>query len=291
MGFIELLKKTFKKEKSIICLGADPDPENMPIADAFIFYKEILDAIKSSGEGLGAVKPNYAFFAQNGFNGLNALYGLINHIKALGYPVILDAKRADIGNTSKAYAREVFDFWGADAVTVAPYMGSDSVMPFIETAIDKGRGVYVLTRTSNPGAEDLQTLILEDGRKVFMRVAEKVVEWAKNTNGNVGAVIGATSPEELEQVSAYFVATGQLVPLLIPGVGRQGGEAWQVTEKLIKTNNQISVHRINISRDLNYAYERLKMPPLKFAEAAAKALKTFNEEIRGTMIKYGVSLE
>ncbi len=220
---------------------------------------------------------------------MNSLYKLVDHVKALGYPVILDAKRADIGNTSKAYAREVFDFWGADAVTISPYMGSDSVMPFIDMAIEKGRGIYILTRTSNTGAQDLQELRLKDGKKVYMRVAEKVVEWGKKAGGNVGAVVGATSPDELEEVSIYFSGTGQLVPLLIPGVGRQGGEAWQITERLVKTRNPMAAHRINISRDLIYAYEKLKMPPEKFAEAAVKALRSYNQEILDTMAKYGIT--
>lgn len=290
MAYVDFLKQTSLREKSIICLGADPDPEKMPIKDTFSFYKAILDAIRSSGEGLGAVKPNYAFFAQIGFPGLDALYNLIKYVKEIGYPVILDAKRGDIGNTSRAYAHEAFEFWGADAVTVAPYMGTDSIMPFVEIALEKGRGIYVLTRTSNPGAQDLQAMTLEDGRKVFMQVAGKVVDWNRSGNGNVGAVVGATSPDELEQVVGYFQNSGQLVPLLIPGVGRQGGEAWQVTEKLIRTGAPLSTHRINVSRDLNYAYEKLNMPAEKFAEAALIALKNLNQQVFDTAAKYAKDL-
>ncbi len=291
MGYLELMKSVSVKEKSIICLGADPDPEKMPVKDPFIFYRTILDAIKASGEGLGAVKPNYAFFAQAGFEGLHALSKLIEYVKGLGYPVILDAKRGDIGNTSMAYAREVFDFWGADAVTLAPYMGSDSVLPFVELAREKGRGVYVLTRTSNAGARDLQAVKTEGGKQVFMLVAEKVVEWGERGDGNVGAVVGATSPDELEEVCRYFGTTGRAVPLLIPGVGRQGGEAWEVTERLIRVGIPIAAQRINVSRDLNYAYEKLHMAPEKFAEASVIALKQFNEQVRATMEKHSAILE
>lgn len=291
MSYLDQIRSVSVKEKSIICLGADPDPEKMPVKDVFVFYRTILDAIKTSGEGLGAVKPNYAFFAQTGFEGLRALSRLIEYVKTMGYPVILDAKRGDIGNTSMAYAREVFDFWGADAVTLAPYMGSDSILPFVEVAREKGRGVYVLTRTSNAGARDLQAVKIEGGKQVFMLVAEKVVEWGERGDGNVGAVVGATSPDELEEVCKYFGSSGRAVPLLIPGVGRQGGEAWEVTERLIRANIPIAEQRINISRDLNYAYEKLQMPPERFAEASVIALSKFNEQVRTTMAKYGAILK
>lgn len=275
MNFPELLENTAIRNNSIVCFGIDPIIERIPVKGSDIgktivrFYTEILAAV--AGE-IGAVKPNYAFFAQYGFPGLRALETIIAAAKKKKLPVILDAKRGDIGKSSEAYSKEVFEAWKADAVTVSPYMGSDSVAPFISYC-GKGKGVYVLVRTSNPGANDLQRLGTETGRKLFMETAANVIKWHKP---GVGAVVGATNIAELEKIAKFFAAAKKKIPLLIPGVGAQGGSAKDVTATLKKINSDIRIHRINSSSGISYAYEDLGGD---YAEAAAKAVKKLNSEV------------
>ena len=209
MDFVELLKSSAQDTKSIVCMGVDPVIEKIPVKKGTIefkiekFYAEIVDAFVSQDVFPSAFKPNYAFFAQYGFEGLRALEGVIQLVQLHGLPVIFDGKRGDIGATAKAYAKEAFEFWKADAVTIPPFMGFDSVQPFVEWAESKGKGVYILNRTSNPGAKDLQMLDV-GSKKVFSIVSEKIVEWGSNAKGNVGAVVGATSPNELEEINSFF---------------------------------------------------------------------------------------
>lgn len=282
MNYIDLLRNSANGFKSIVCMGADPLVEKIPLEGSVEekiskFYSDIIDACISENVVPAAVKPNYAFYAQYGFEGLRALKTVCEKVKASKIPLILDGKRGDIGKTSAAYAKELFDFWDADAVTLAPYMGSDSVGPFIEYCEQKGKGCYILNRTSNKGAVDLQNLIVE-GKPLFLKVSEKIVEWGSKANGNVGAVVGATSLNELEQISAYYASTNKKVPLLIPGVGSQGGSAKEVTEILKKTNNELAIQRINSSSEINYAYQKQETDD--FAGAAVKAIKQLNDEIK-----------
>ena len=213
------------------------------------------------------------------FEGLKALKEIMEKCKELGIPVLLDAKRGDIGKTSKAYAKALFGFWNADAITIAPYMGSDSVGPFVDYYDDlnnnSGKGVYVLCRTSNKGAVDLQNLETRNGMPIYMKTAEKLAnDWFKQ---GIGAVVGATYPEELEQISKYFVDSGKEIPLLIPGVGSQGGSAKEVAEALRKTGNELALHRINSSSGINFAY--LKQNTDDYVSAAVNALKQIIDEI------------
>ena len=276
MNFPELLEKTAERNGSIVCFGIDPVIEKMPLqqkdAEKKIanFYSEILTAV---AENIAAVKPNYAFFAQYGFQGLRALETVIAAAKKKKLPVILDAKRGDIGKSSEAYSKEVFEAWKADAVTVSPYMGSDSVAPFINYC-GKGKGVYVLVRTSNPGANDLQQLRTETGRKLFMETAANVIKWHKP---GVGAVVGAANIAELEKITKFFAATRKRVQLLIPGVGAQGGSAKDVAATLKKINSDIRIHRINSSSGISYAYERYGSSD--YVAAAEKAVEGLNAEI------------
>ena len=272
MNFTEKLESA----ESMVCLGMDPVLEKIPLTEQspekkiVKFYSDILQTI----ETLGAVKPNYAFFAQYGFPGLRALKKIISESKNKKIPVILDAKRGDIGKSSAAYAKEAFDFWKADAVTVSPYMGRDSVKPFIERC-SKGKGVYVLVRTSNPGAEDIQELECNSQKKVFMKTAEKVAEWHQE---GMGAVAGATNPTELKKINDFFASNKKKVPLLIPGVGEQGGSETEAVKAL--SPNNLKMHRINSSSGINYAY--LKQNTEDYAEAAAKAAKKLDTAIRKT---------
>jgi orotidine-5'-phosphate decarboxylase len=277
MNFIDKLRETAEDAGSIVCMGLDPVLEKIPLKgpkeDVIAkFYTEILDAAVSEDVRPGMVKPNIAFYEQYGFEGLRALKKIIDAYRSVGILVLLDCKRADIGKTSAAYARAVFEFWKADAVTTAPYMGSDSVGPFTEYC-SKGKGVYTLCRTSNKGAADFQNL-KSGGKPLYMKTAQKIVEWHRP---GIGAVVGATYPKELEKISEFFVFSGKSIPLLIPGVGAQGGSAGGVARALKNTGNELKIHRINSSSGINYAYKRFDTDD--FAGAAVKAIRELNREI------------
>jgi len=218
MSFMQSLKHAWQRNHSLVCIGLDPEPARFPEcvrgdADAvFVFCRDIVDA---TADIVCCFKPQIAHFAALGAE--DALKRLIAHIHAHqpGVPVILDAKRGDIGSTAQHYATEAFERYGADAVTVNPYLGRDSAQPFLDRA---DKGVVVLCRTSNPGARDLQDLDV-GGRPLYQHVAAIVAgEW--NTNGNCLLVTGATWPDELAQVRGLV---GE-VPLLVPGIGAQGGD-------------------------------------------------------------------
>ncbi|MHB8680261.1 MAG: orotidine-5'-phosphate decarboxylase [Rudaea sp.] len=218
MTFVETLKHALQKKLSLLCVGLDPEPAKFPAhlrgqPDAvFEFCRAIVDA---TADLVCCFKPQFAHFAAQRAEG--ALERLIAHIHAThpGVPVILDAKRGDIGSTAQHYAAEAFERYGADAVTVNPYLGRDSVQPFLDRA---DKGVIVLCRTSNPGARDLQDLAV-DAQPFYQHVAQLVArEW--NTNGNCALVVGATYPDELRQVRTLV---GDM-PILVPGVGAQGGD-------------------------------------------------------------------
>lgn len=283
MDYVDFLRETAERNKSIVCVGLDPVIERIPYEHHDIketiseFYSEMLDGFVREGSLPGAVKPNYAFYAQYGFDGLKALENVIKKAKKLDIPVIFDGKRGDIGKTSSAYAKEAFDFWKADSLTVAPYMGSDSVGPFIKECETRGKGVYVLNKTSNKGAVEIQNLKI-DGKELYMKIAEKIVEWGSEAHGNAGAVVGATSLNELEKIVKFYSSQKNSVPLLIPGVGAQGGNAKEVTEILRKVKYDLGIVRINSSSGINYAYE--KSGEQNFAKAAALALQKLNDEIK-----------
>ena len=277
MSYLDHLRVRAKKAKSIVCMGMDPIIEKIPIKGEPCriieeFYIHILKEMNIRNSHPAIIKPNIAYFEQYGIDGLNALKSIISQYKSSGIPILLDAKRGDIGKTSTAYAKSVFEFWDSDAVTIAPYMGSDSVEPFIEWC-DQEKGVYILCRTSNKGAVDLQDLKV-DGVPVYMKLAENIIRWHKP---GVGAVVGATYLEELEEISRFFVESKKEIPLLIPGVGSQGGSAGEVVEVLIKTKNDILIHRINSSSGINYAY--IEKNTSDYATAAVDALETLNQDI------------
>ncbi len=278
MSYLNELRVRAKKANSIVCMGIDPVIEKIPIKGDPCqvieeFYINILKEMNIRNSYPAIIKPNIAYFEQYGFSGLNALKSIISQYKSSGIPTLLDAKRGDIGKTSTAYAKSVFEFWNSDAVTIAPYMGTDSVEPFIEWC-EKEKGVYILCRTSNKGAADLQDLKV-DGVPVYRKVAENIIRWHKP---GVGAVVGATYLDELEEISRFFVDSKKEVSLLIPGVGSQGGSAREVVEVLRKTNNDILIHRINSSSGINYAY--IEKNTSDYAKAAVDALENLNKEIR-----------
>jgi len=218
MNFIEALRERWINSNTLVCVGLDPEPAKFPAhlqgdPDAvFTFLREIVDA---TADLACAFKPQIAHFAALGAE--LTLQRLIMHIHDAhpGVPVILDAKRGDIGSTAERYAVEAFDRYGADAVTLNPYLGRDSVQPFLDRA---DKGAVLLCRTSNPGAKDFQDLDC-GGAPLYQRVAETIArDW--NGNGNCLLVVGATWPQELATVRSLV---GDM-PFLVPGVGAQGGD-------------------------------------------------------------------
>ena len=218
MRFHDTLQRRWRAHNSLICVGLDPEPSAFPahLRDApdavFAFCRAIVDA---TADLVCAFKPQIAYFAA--LRAEDTLERLIAHIHAKhpGVPVILDAKRGDIGSTARHYAAEAFERYQADAVTLNPYLGRDSIQPFLDRA---DKGVILLCRTSNPGGADFQALDC-GGQPLYLRVAETIArDW--NAHGNCALVTGATWPEELGKVRAVV---GEM-PLLVPGIGAQGGD-------------------------------------------------------------------
>jgi orotidine-5'-phosphate decarboxylase len=276
MNYLTTLIESAEKTGSIISMGIDPVLEEIPEEGTtgeriYRFYESILNRAVSTNILPGAVKPNYAFFAQYGIEGITTLQKLINLFKQESIPVILDVKRGDIGKTAKAYAMECFDFFSADAVTLAPYMGFDSIEPFITGYPDKG--YYILTRTSNKSAVDFQDMVV-DNSKLYIKVAEKIISWYEP---GIGSVVGATYPHELDQILSIFHQSEVDVPLLIPGIGAQGGDLEKTCSILAHYGNP-NIHRINSSSGINYAYK--KYTNMKYDRAAIEELKRLNDEVQ-----------
>jgi orotidine-5'-phosphate decarboxylase len=216
-AFRRHLLESAERAGSWLCVGLDPDPEHYPEGygeeDTLDYLLEVVEAV---ADVACAVKPNAAFFEALGRTGHEALAGLVEQMPT-GVPVILDAKRNDIGHTARKYAEAAFDVLGADAVTVTPYLGRDGVEPFAEYA---DKGVILLARTSNASAADFQDLRV-GSEPLYMAVARKAMEWDREW-GNLGLVAGATYPDQL---AALRTVCGDGVPLLVPGVGAQGADA------------------------------------------------------------------
>ncbi len=215
MKFIDKLQKAMERNRSWVCVGLDVDVSRLPDSvrsqpdPILAFNRAIIDA---TGDVVCAYKPNLAFYLAAGLDGMNALQQTVDYIPAY-IPIILDAKVGDIGSTAQAYARAIFDTWGFDAVTVNPYMGRETIDPFLHAA---DKGIFVLTRTTNPGAHLFQDLICE-GHPLYHEVARRAASW--NRQGNCGLVVGATYPDELRAVRALAPQS----VFLVPGVGAQGG--------------------------------------------------------------------
>ena len=276
MSYLDQLDTRFKTTDSLVCMGFDPVLERIPLDGSPFekitdFYRQILAEMQRRQIFPANIKPNSAYFEQYGLEGWRALEVLISEIKSLGIPVLLDAKRADIGRSSQAYARTVFETLGCDAVTVSPYMGEDSLRPFLDY-LSQGKGVYVLVRTSNPGASDFQDLLV-DGEPLYLRVARRLMDWYQP---GLCAVVGATGLHELESVLELFQEPERMVPLLLPGVGAQGAAMSEVVSVLAKSGG-FGRHRINASSSLNYAWEKNPDKPEDFAKATVDALEEMTE--------------
>lgn len=283
--FIEALRTRWETVGSLVCVGLDPELERIPgsaevsrvsmqavagpvhgpdteIERRLLAFTQAI--VRATADHVCAFKPNSAFFEQYGVAGMRALKWIINYIHARhpGVPVILDAKRGDIGSTSAAYARFAYDYLDADAVTLHPYLGRDALAPFLERA---DRGAIILCRTSNPGGGEFQDLrVATEGAEpepLYQRVARAVADnW--NGRGNCALVVGATYPEELREVREIV---GDL-PILVPGVGAQGGDLDQV----VKLGRDSHGHGliISLSRSVLYASDGSD-----FADAARREVE------------------
>jgi orotidine-5'-phosphate decarboxylase len=265
MNFTDKLHKAIERNASLVCLGLDPDPELMPPdIDILTFNKSIIDA---TSDLVCAYKPNLAFYEALGVDGLAALLKTIEHIPK-DIPIIGDAKRGDIGNTARHYAKALFEAFGFDAATVNPYLGYDAVEPFLSY---REKGVFLLCRTSNPGASDFQSLPCSpsddsDQGPLFSIVARKARGW--NQYGNVGLVVGATYPEELAQIR---MSCPDMV-LLVPGIGAQQGDLALAVRHGLDAKGEKTIFAS--SRQILYASK-----DKDFAQAARQAAEQLRSEI------------
>ncbi|ELZ30185.1 orotidine-5'-phosphate decarboxylase [Halorubrum distributum] len=251
MDFFETLADRIDAVDSVVSVGLDPDPSRLPetVTDAdlprWAFNRRIIDA---THEHAACYKPNAAFYEDP--DGWRALRETAAYAEGKGVPVLLDAKRGDIGNTARRYA-EILDH--VDAITVNPYLGRDSLQPFLDRA---DKGVFALCRTSNPGGADLQDLELASGEPLYERVAALADTW--NANGNVGLVVGATTPDELETVREIVPE----IPFLVPGVGAQGGDAEAAVQHGLaeRPGLPVDVGLVNSSRGIIFAGEESSRP-------------------------------
>ncbi len=246
MTFFDRLADRIAAVDSVVSVGLDPDPDRLPesVSDAdlprWAFNRRVIDA---THEHAACYKPNAAFYEDP--DGWRALEETVAYAHGKDVPVLLDAKRGDVGNTARQYA-EILDL--VDAITVNPYLGRDALEPFLGRA---DAGVFVLCRTSNPGGADLQDLELAAGDCLYQRVAALADTW--NRNGNVGLVVGATAPEELEDVRERVPE----IPFLVPGVGAQGGDAEAAVEYGLADypGTDVRVGLVNSSRGIIFAGE------------------------------------
>ena len=269
--FTQQLQSAWASQGSMLCVGFDPDPKRLPPAlkgnpeGIFEFCRDIADA---TADLVCAFKPQFAYFASQ--RAESQLEKLIRHIKDKypHIPVILDSKRGDIGSTADHYALEAFERYGADAVTVNPYMGFDTIEPYLKHT---GKGVIVLCRTSNPGGSDLQFLnVAPNGEPLYLHVANlAATKW--NSSGQIGLVVGATFPEEIAKVRAIV---GDM-PLLIPGIGAQGGDIEATVKAGSIPGKPGTGMIINSSRAILYASSGND-----FAQAARQVAQTTRDALR-----------
>jgi orotidine-5'-phosphate decarboxylase len=273
--FNQQLQSAWASQGSMLCVGFDPDPQRLPQSlqgkpeGIFEFCREIADA---TADLVCAFKPQFAYFASQRAEA--QLEKLIKHLKDKypNIPVILDSKRGDIGSTADHYALEAFERYGADAVTVNPYMGFDTIEPYLKHA---GKGVIVLCRTSNPGGSDLQFLNVNSGDPLYLHVA-KLASQKWNSSGQISLVVGATFPEEIAKVRAIV---GDM-PLLIPGIGAQGGDIDATVKAGCILGAPGTGMIINSSRAILYASSGSD-----FAEAARAVAQSTRDALRTAAAK------
>jgi orotidine-5'-phosphate decarboxylase len=269
MTFTEALRAAQQRNGSMLCVGLDPEPARFPAElrnDPGRIYDFCARIVDATADLAIAFKPQIAYFAAHRAEA--QLERLMAHLRANHpqVPVILDAKRGDIGSTAEQYAREAFERYGADAVTLSPFMGFDSVQPYLKFG---GKGAFLLCRTSNPGGDDLQNqrLASVEGQPLLYEHVARLAQGPWNTNGQLGLVVGATYPAEIERVRAI----APTLPLLIPGVGAQGGDAVATVRAGWRPDGLIVV---NSSRAILYASEGAD-----YAQAARLAAQRTREQL------------
>jgi len=279
MTFIDMLGAAERQNQSLLCVGLDPEPAKFPGAyqgDASKIYDFCAAIVDATADLVIAFKPQIAYFAAH--RAEDQLEKLMEHMRrtAPQVPVILDAKRGDIGSTAEQYAKEAFERYGADAVTLSPFMGFDSVQPYLKY---HGKGAFLLCRTSNPGGDDFQPQRLLDvpGQPRLYEHIAALAQGPWNLNGQLGLVVGATYPAEIEQVRAV----APTLPLLIPGVGAQGGDAVATVKAGYrsasgKTTGPIVV---NSSRAVLYASQGAD-----FAQAARAAAMATRDQLQAAKL-------
>jgi orotidine-5'-phosphate decarboxylase len=270
MTFLDMLAGAERQNNSMLCVGLDPEPTKFPDrikGDATKIYDFCAAIVDATADVVNSFKPQIAYFAAH--RAEDQLEKLIAHMRRVAphVPVILDAKRGDIGSTAEQYAVEAFERYGADAVTLSPFMGWDSVAPYLKY---HGKGAFLLCRTSNPGGDDLQNqrLASVEGQPLLYEHVARLAQGPWNLNGQLGLVVGATYPKEIERVREL----APTVPLLIPGVGAQGGDAVATVKAGLRVSGNETTGPIivNSSRAILYASQGDD-----FAEAARRvALQT-----------------
>lgn len=291
---LEYVPESIRQE----ALSRFSDPAQAAGEALYIFNQQLIDAVTDL---MPAVKPQFAYYEQYGEYGYLALQRTIAYAQAKGMLVIADAKRNDIGSTAEAYARAILghselgqdtagqainrQFLGADCVTLNGYLGIDGIQPFLEQCSVNGQGVYILVRTSNPSAGDLQDLLLQDGRPVYEAMAEKVASWGASLIGksgysSVGAVVGATWPKQAEKLR-------RLMPhslILVPGYGAQGATANDAIASF-GPDGQGAI--VNASRSLMLAYKKQKLPAERFAEATRIEALAMRKDLQDALARSG----
>lgn len=273
MSYNDLLRESAKKAGNVVCMGLDPVLDTLPNESMnkteriTTFFDMLFSAMKKRGLSVAAFKPNLGFYQaldmprEKDFSGSIALSNVMDLIRSNfpETPIILDSKRGDIAKSSFNYAKEAFSSWQSDAVTVSPYMGSDSVLPFAF----ENKGVYVLNRTSNPGGAELQNRLAIDPidehtvYPLYIAVSHMISAWSDEHEG-IGAVVGATNMTEFEDIAKYYADKD--IPMLIPGVGSQGGSASDVLSVMRKCSYDVFLSRINSSSQLTHPWKKGPAP-------------------------------
>jgi orotidine-5'-phosphate decarboxylase len=275
MTFLEQLQGAERQNGSLLCVGLDPEPSKFPAGlkgDASKIYDFCAQIVDATADLTIAFKPQIAYFAAHSAE--DQLEKLMAHMRrnAPHVPVILDAKRGDIGSTAEQYAKEAFERYGADAVTLSPFMGFDSVQPYLKY---HGKGAFLLCRTSNPGGDDLQNqrLASVEGQPLLYEHVAKLAQGPWNLNGQLGLVVGATYPAEIERVRSL----APTLPLLIPGVGAQGGDAVATIKAGYRQSQGATTGAVivNSSRAILYA-----SAGEDFAQAARKEAERTRDVLR-----------
>ncbi|MGM5484735.1 MAG: orotidine-5'-phosphate decarboxylase [Nanobdellota archaeon] len=287
MSYNEKLIESAEKAGNVSCMGLDPKIESLPekhknkgIGGFVDFIDEITDLIVEEDASPAAFKPNFGFYLSHdepmkkehiGSDSLVDIINIIRH-KFPDTPIIADFKTGDIGKSSKRYADSILK-WDVDATVVHPYMGDDSVTPYIESFEKNDKGVYVLTRTSNKGAKSFQDLTTMH-KELYQKVADKVLEWS-DSRENVGSVVGATYIKELSNLAKMY--RGKNVSMLIPGVGGQGGSAEETMNELRKNGYDERLARISSSSGITHPWKDNPVPN-NYKERCVNNLKELNEK-------------